>query len=433
MNKNCRSRLDEALEPLDVSRLAQETRFQRRKPKKLSPLVFIQSCCLLLANQKVSLRQWAMLIGTLINQTYAKQSLFERMSASAAQFMQRVVLGLVGQLSLSPQRVLPAALESFGRVLIQDSTILTLPAKLRRFFPGARNQHGSLGGMLRVQGLYDLKGRCFVHFSHGPFTRTDYDLADQVLDLLRPGDLLVRDLGYLVLAVLRRIDELQAFFLSRFKHHLQVLEPQGQPLDLPALLHHRTRPFDKKVLVGGKEKLPVRLVALRVPQEVANRRRQQARRNRHYQPSKKHLRLLSWDLLITNVSRKQLPTRALAKAYGLRFHIETIFKAWKSHFHLEDVPAGSRAQAETLLYARLLLITIFQVCFLGQWDYEYQDRAGPLSLLKTAAFLQLYVPLTLLSELQSHLEAALTKQVPYHCAYEKRRNRKNFMEKLELT
>jgi hypothetical protein len=433
MKTNCSSQLDRALEPLDVDGMARRSGFRRRQPKKLSPLTFIRSCCLLLINKKVSLRRWAILIGTLINQTYAKQSLFERMSHSAATFLQSVVLALVGKLSLGVQRVLPPVLDSFSRVLLQDSVILTLPAKLRRFFPGARNQHGHLGGMLRVQGLYDLKGACFVSFSHGPFTTNDCELADEVLKLLRPGDLLLRDLGYLVLGVFRRIDQMQAFFLSRFKHNLQVFEPDGQGLDLPKLLSHRTHPLDQDVLVGAKEQLPVRLVALRVSEEVANQRRHQARQNRHFRASKRHLQLLSWDLLMTNVSQERLPTRAVAKVYGLRFHIETIFKAWKSHFSLEDIPAGSRAQVETLLYARLLLITVFEVCFFSRWDYENQERCGPLSLLKTAAFLQLYLPLTLLSELQSRLEDALQKQVPYHCTYEKGRRRKNFVEKLELT
>jgi hypothetical protein len=118
---------------------------------------------------------------------------------------------------------------------------------------------------------------------------------------------------------------------------------------------------------------------------------------------------------------------------GCDCQIETIFKAWKSHFHLEDMPAGSRAQVETLLYARLLLITLFEVRFLARWDYQYQDRAAPLSLLKVAAFLQLYLPLTLLSALQPRLEAALLKQIPYHCTYERRSKRKNFVEKLKLT
>lgn len=421
------------MEPLDIDGIARQSGFRRRKPKKLSPLTFIRSCCLLLSNKKVSLRRWAILIGTLINQTYAKQSLFERMSHSAATFMQSVVLALVGRLSLDVQRALPPVLDSFSRVLMQDSIILTLPAKLRRFFPGARNQHGNLGGMLRIQVLYDLKGASFVHFSHGPFTRNDSTHAKEVLQWLLPGDLLLRDLGYLVLEVLRRIDQMHAFFLSRFKHNLRVFEPDGRRLDLLKLLNHRTHPLDKDVLAGTKEQLPVRLVALKVREEVANLRRHQARRNRHFRASKRHLKLLSWDLLMTNVGRERLPTKLIAKVYGLRFHIETIFKAWKSHFCLEDVPAGSRAQVETLLYARLLLITIFEVCFFSRWDYENQDRCGPLSLLKTAAFMQLYLPLTLLSELQPHLEGALAKQIPYHCTYEKRHKRKNYVEKLELT
>jgi Transposase DDE domain len=434
MKTDCRSQLESALEPLDLDTLARQTRFCRRKPKKLPPLTFIQSCCLLLVEKQVSFRRWAILIGTLINQTYAKQSLFERMTGRAADFVRSVVLGLVANLSLGRQRVLPPVLGAFQRVIIQDSTILTLPARLARFFPGSRNQHGSQGGMLRVQGCYDLKHEQFIHFSHSAFTRNDLSLAAGVLRSLRAGDLLLRDLGYLVLGVLGQIDKRQAFYLSRFKHSLRVFEPGGQPLDLAALLSHRTRPLDKDVLAGAKEQVPVRLVALKVSEEVANLRRYRARHNRHHpHPTKKHLALLGWDLLLTNAGPQLLPAKSMARVYGLRFHIETIFKAWKSHFNLEDMPAGSRAQVETLLYARLLLITLFEVRFLARWDYQLQNRAGPLSVLKVAAFLRLYLPLTLLNELQSHLETALQKQIAYHCTYEKRRKRKNFVQKLELT
>ncbi len=434
MKTDCRSQLESALEPLDLDTLARQTGFWRRRPRKLWPLTFIQSCCLLLVEKKVSYRHWAILIGTLTNQTYAKQSLFERMTLRAAAFVQTAVLRLVGHLAAAPERVLPPALAAFRRVIIQDSTILTLSAKLVRFFRGGRNQCGSQGGMLRVQGLYDLTHECFIHFSHSAFVRNDLTLAAEVLRYLRAGDLLLRDLGYLVLKVLRQIEALHAFFLSRFKHNLRVFESDGRPLDLVGQLSHRTHPLDQDVLLGAKEQLPVRLVALRVSEEVANLRRHRARHDRHHpHPSKAHLQLLSWDLLITNTRRDQLPTRVVAKVYGLRYHIETIFKAWKSHFYLEDMPAGSRAQVETLLYARLLLITLFQVCFLARWDYRVQQQTGPLSILKLAAFMHLYVPVTLLAESQAHLEAALQKQVSYHCTYEKRCNRKNFVEKLQLT
>jgi Transposase DDE domain len=434
MKTNCRSQLESALEPLNLDALARHTGFCRRQPKKLPPLTFIESCCLLLVEQTVSFRRWAILIGTLINQTYSKQSLFERMSGRAANFVRSVVLSLVSHLSSGRQRVVSPVLDVFQRVLIQDSTILTLPEKLARFFPGSRNEHGSQGGMIRVQGCYDLKHERFVHFSHGAFTRNDQALAAEVLRWVRAGDLLLRDLGYLVLDVLRQIDERQAFYLSRFKHNLRVFESGGQPLDLPALLSRRSRSLDKNVLVGAKEQVPVRLVAIKVSEEVANLRRHRARHNHHHpHPTKKHLALLGWDLFMTNASPQLLPAKFMARVYGLRFHIETIFKAWKSHFHLEDMPAGSRAQVETLLYARLLLITLFEVRFLARWDYQFQNRAAPLSLLKVAAFLQLYLPLTLLSALQPRLEAALLKQIPYHCTYERRSKRRNFVEKLKLT
>jgi hypothetical protein len=433
MKATCRSQFESALEPLDLEGLALETGFQRRKPKKLTPLIFLQSCCLLLVNTKVSFRNWAVLIGSLINDTYSKQSLFERMGDRAVKFVQQVVLTLVVRLRSGRERVLPEELRVFKRIIDHDSTILTLPKKLRRFFPGARNQHGSLGGMLRVQGYYDIKEGRFLHFSHSAFTRNDFKWAYEIFDFLCAGDLLLRDLGYLVLDVLRRIDALKAFFLSRFKHNLEVFGLDGQRLDLAALLGHRTYPLDKDVLIGAKEQMPVRLVAVKLAQEKANLRRQKARKNRHFHPTKRHLLLLGWDMLFTNVPRQQLCAKAIVKLYGLRSHMETIFKAWKSNFNLEDVPAGSRAEVETLLYARLLLITIFEVCFLARWDYELEDRAGPVSLLKLSIFMRLYLPVTLLSELQLKLEAALQKQVPYHCTYEKRRKRKNFVEKLQLT
>lgn len=426
--------LQRALAQLNLEALARQTGFARRQPKKLSPLAFIQSCCLVLLQGRASLRQWALLIGVLGHQTYSKQALQQRLGGAAARFVQSVLQALLVHLSQPLQRVLPPGLEAFPRVILQDSTILTLPAKLARFFAGSRNQAGYRGAMIRVQSFYDLKHERFVHFRHSAFTRHDAKGAQDGLEHLRPGDLLVRDLGYFVLPVLRQLRDRQIFFLSRFKIGTGVCEPAGRPLDLARTLRHRTRPLDRAVLLGQKEQLPVRLVAVRVPEAVANQRRRVARANRHYRPTKKHLILLGWALFVTNVGRELWPTQLVARIYGLRWRVETIFKAWKSHFHLEDVPAGSRAEVEVLLYARLLWISLFEVCFLARWDYQIQKEPAPgLSLLKLAGFLPLYLAAAVLRAFQPALEKALLQQVPYHCSYEKRRKRKNFVEQLDLT
>jgi hypothetical protein len=123
----------------------------------------------------------------------------------------------------------------------------------------------------------------------------------------------------------------------------------------------------------------------------------------------------------------------VGQVYGLRFRIETTFRAWKQHFKMEDVPAGSRTQVEVLLYARLLFIALFEVHYLAGWDQRIQAQPRPpISHLKLAALMPVYLPLELLRHLQPKVQEALAKQVPYHCTYERRRKRKNFVQKLQL-
>jgi hypothetical protein len=430
------SQLESALEPLDCDALARSTGFCRRSPKKLPPLTFVQSACLLLTESVVSLRRWAMLIGLLTNLTYSKQSLFERLNQRAVNFLQRVLQALLATLSLGQQRVLPPELDTFKRVIIEDSTLLTLSPKLAQFFPGSRNQSSpGRQSQLRLQTFHELKHEHFLYFGHSAFNRNDLSAAEDGLELLRPGDLFMRDLGYLVLPVLRRLQEAGIHYLSRFKHNLRVFEPGGQPLDLAELLRHRTHPLDKDVLIGAKEQLPVRLVAIPLTEELANQRRHQAKHNRHFHASRQHVILAGWEIFITNVGRDVWSSpKAVAKIYHLRWRIETIFKAWKSHFNLESAPAGSRVEVEAFLYARLLLITIFQVCFLARWDYRFQSQTPTgLSLLKVAAFFPLCLSAGWLAQLQPHLEAALLKQVRYHCTYEQRTKRQSYLQMLKLT
>ncbi|HZR57679.1 MAG TPA: hypothetical protein VFA74_12455, partial [Terriglobales bacterium] len=70
----------------------------------------------------------------------------------------------------------------------------------------------------------------------------------------------------------------------------------------------------------------------------------------------------------------------------------------------------------------------------ARWDYQFQAQTSkPLSLLKVAALLPLYLPAILWPELQPQLEDALLKQIRYHCTYEKRADRMNYVEMLKLT
>jgi len=425
-------RLEHALKNLNLDELAGQTGFRRRAPRKLSPLAFIQSCFLILLPDQASLRAWALVIGLVRNLTYSKQALHKRLNGAALDFVQRVLHGTLLNLSLGAQRVLPPALAPFGRVLVQDSVLLTLPPKLVRLFPGSRNHTCRRQAQLRVQAWLDLKHERFVHFRHAAFARNDVAAAGEGREILRRGDLLIRDLGYFVLGVLRQLQDRGVKFLTRLKIHVSLFDLRGRPLDLVRLLRGRNT-LDREVLVGGEERLRVRLVAVRVGDQEASRRRRRVRRNHGYQPTKRYRFLLGWNIYITNVDAHTWSVREVGRVYGLRFRIETTFRAWKQHFKMEDVPAGSRAQVEVLLYARLLFITLFEVHYLAGWDYHiHKQSRPPISQLKLAALMPICLPLELLRQLQPKVEQALAKQVPYHCTYERRRKRKNFVERLQL-
>lgn len=416
---------------VDLEELARQSGFQRRKPRKVTPLLFLQAALVLVSQSTVSLSRWATLLGILGDTRLAKQSLWERLNAGAVEFLQHLLGRVIGARIQAPGRAVPPALQAFTRVLIQDSTTLKLTKKLAAIFPGSHNQCGCQNGQLKIQTVFDLLRQRFVSFGLSGFTRNDQAAAHDVVPLLQPGDLVLRDLGYLVLASFQAIHAAGAFFLSRLRADLTLRDPRtGRPLDLLAQLQ-RCGHLDQPVWVGP-QRMPARLVAIPLPAAVAAERRRKAKanRDRRCKPNARSLQLLGWALFLTNVPRKVCAARTVAEIYGLRWRIETIFKAWKSHFRLTEVPTGSRCQLLAVIYARLLFITVLAQVASGNW---LTRRTGPPtpsgSLLKLAALMGDYFAILCFETWHIRVGEALLVQLDYHGRYD-RRARENFVAKL---
>src|SRR6202030_4215131 len=97
-------------------------------------------------------------------------------------------------------------------------------------------------------------------------------------DPVAPGSLTIRDLGYFCLKRFRSIGDQEAYWISRWQPGTTVLDEDGERLDLLDFLrkHASATPTDVPIWLGSVERLACRLIALRVPQEVADRRRQAA-------------------------------------------------------------------------------------------------------------------------------------------------------------
>lgn len=83
----------------------------------------------------LSLEHIASVIGLAANTTYTKQGLSERLTPAIEAFLARVITALLGQ--LSPSVPTSQAFRSFERVLVQDSTVETLPKHLAKLFPAS--------------------------------------------------------------------------------------------------------------------------------------------------------------------------------------------------------------------------------------------------------------------------------------------------------
>jgi hypothetical protein len=404
--------------------LARATGFLRRRPKKVTPAGFLLTACLFALQTHGSLAGFARLWAFLHRQTLSKQAVHRRCTNAAVDFLQAVLQRVLA--SLVQPACLPSPLRgAFKRILLHDSTCLSLPLKLIALFPAGTNQHHRPQAGLRLQATLDLLKNQWVAFRFHPQTVNDQKTAPDILEIVQKGDLLIRDLGYLVLEVLQQIQQKGAYFLSRWRYGLKVFAaPTGEPIALLAQLQQSGPVWDAEVWLG-REKLPARLIAVRLPEAVANERRRRARRHhdRCTNHSPEYYQLLGWNILITNVPQSLLAAASLVELYSLRWRIEIVFKAWKSHFHLSQLTDVALPQLQILLLGKLLWICWFSV----HWT-QLAAQGIQVSLLKLAQWWSQFA-LALFQPPQKLPPQTLWDQLSYYCCYDKRRDRRNFLQK----
>jgi hypothetical protein len=409
---------------LPLQSLARTSGFVLRRPKKLSLEAFLQSLLLSLCYPAYSFQSWAAQLSALQSGLFSKQALHRRCNRRLLEFLQLSLASLLGNFV---RRSCPSHLfEPFGRVLLQDSTSLALHPRLANCFPACGNQHQAKLASVKIQALFELRSQSWLYFQLGALTDNDQKASGLILSHLQPGDLVIRDLGYAVLKVWRQIAQAGAYFLSRCRSDFTFFDPKTQqPLELLALVQNHSQ-LSVQVLVGAEERLPLRLVALRLPPQLAAQRRRRARanakRDRSLRLTKRYLKLLDWTILLTNVSAHQLSAQQLLEAYCCRWHIEVLFKSWKSHFQLGNLPTRNPLWVQIQLLAKLLAIALLQTTFAPN---PLVAELQALSPLKIAAYLARLLPLIAASPHRDWLP-----HFSYFCRYDSRSDRTNFFQKL---
>jgi hypothetical protein len=245
-------------------------------------------------------------------------------------------------------------LRAFGALVVQDCTTVSLPAALAHLFPGCGGSaEGDGVAAVKILLRYELKAGKLLALSFHPGRTNDADLVARPCDL-PPGCLYLADMGFFSAACLGLLSGV-CYWITRIPVGTCVRQEGGEWLKLAEWLRGlQGNVVDVPGELTQSVGTPCRLVALRCPQEVANRRRQKLRERRKRkdgkEPSEAQLAACDWTCFATNVSVGLLAAREVWTAYRCRWQVELIFKRAKgmAGWSFTHGVNGDRVMAELL-------------------------------------------------------------------------------------
>src|SRR6266567_1848680 len=243
--------------------------------------------------------------------------LCQRFTWAAVDFLHRLLARLT-QVRLEAEAAPIALLKRFTAVIVEDSSRISLPNELAEVWRGCGGSQGSSQATLKLFVRWNVLSGELA----GPLLTEgrQADAKSPFNEQEVPADgLYLGDQGFFEQGRLRqwhqRTGGHRRYYLMRLPVGTGLYTRSGHRLLLPGVVPQREgAAVELGVLVGCKARVPARLIVQRVPEEVAEQRRQRWRAEAHDQgrePSEETLYLAGW---IIEVGCWRDPQRSLVKA-----------------------------------------------------------------------------------------------------------------------
>jgi len=305
---------------------------------------------------EASLEQMASMAET-ADVSLSETAVDKRFTAPCAEFLRRVFEEMSAVVVEAAEPVEVDLLRRFAAVILEDRSVVSLPADLHEQWPGCGNQNTQEAASLKLHVRWELqRGRL-----DGPVLS-----AGRVSDHRSPwyqapieADVLyVQDLGSFNLQRFQERRAASAWSLSRLHVGTTVLDRQGRSLNLLQCAPKQVgQDKELPVLLGSHQRLPMRLLLLRVPKAVADERRErllaEAKRRGHT-VSALTLALADWTLLITDVPCARLRISEALVLLRERWQMELLSKLWKHDGQLDQWRTANRWRIQCEVYAKLI-------------------------------------------------------------------------------
>lgn len=340
-----------------ADRAARVTRFVQRQ-SKLTGAKFVQTLVFgWWDNPDASYEQLAQ-TATALGVPITAQGLDNRFTPEAADLLKQTLENAV-QHAIVADPVLIPLLQRFNGVYVQDGTTIALPDALAGLWQGCGgNTTPGTSAALKAQVQFNLSDGQMTHLDLQAGRAQDKTAPMQTATLPK-GALRIADLGYLSLPVFADYDQQGVFWLTRYQANLLLFDTDGQGLDVLRLLPAAEQTvLDRPVQVGGHH-LACRLVAVRVPPQVAAARRRKLRAEHKRDgrtPSARQLALCDWVIFLTNVPPERLSVAEVLVLARARWQIELLFKLWKSYGRVDESRSAKPYRILCEVYAKLLIM-----------------------------------------------------------------------------
>lgn len=374
LGNNLKSVIQSIIDPQQMRELARETGFIKRCSSRLKGDEFVQLLIVESVDGEKNTLRGAIDTLRQIKSTalMTTQALCQRINTKAAAELiesvftisLQVVMDQINKVIVSENSL--ELLKSFSKVYVQDSSECQLDEALKNEYKGSGGGSGNGIGdaSVKIDLIYEYKAKILSYFKVTDRREPDTSLGEKIVEIIKKGDLVIRDLGYSSINVFKQIHEIGAYFLSRLHPSLSVyLNPNNdtQPVLLGNFLEKKAKKsgMANVMVYISKQMLHCRMIAYRVPPEIKNKRREEYLKEckkRKRKPNKEYIKRLSFTIFITNVPATVWSTEVIGTIYRLRWQVELIFKSWKSNLKFDFLDGKKAYRIKCLIFARLTAI-----------------------------------------------------------------------------
>jgi putative transposase len=286
-----------------------------------------------------------------------RSSFHDRLTEDLARLLRALALECLEALRVNAG-VPGGYLDGFEALLAVDATVLRLRSLLASSYPACRTNHTQAAAKLHVvMNVVDASVNTVRVTGEKVHDQTPWRRLGRWVE----GCLLLLDLGYYSFQLFDRIDQNGGFYLSRLKSNANLLILKANRVWRGNSIPVEGR-WLKEILGSLKREVLDVQVQVRFMRRTYRGRRSQGTGT---------ARLIAvrdevsgrYHCYLTNVPAERLAAEDISQTYALRWQVELLFKAMKSHGHLAQLPSAKKGAVDSLIWASILATLASQTLF----------------------------------------------------------------------